>query len=91
LIAAEAPFDGRNVWRHPILAELAVDDTTLAIVDSLMGTQNYIWHHVHAARHDAGLRGIARMHGRTGSLELDLPPADSSASRPVAGAIPIVQ
>ena len=61
-IAAEAPFDGRNVWRHPILAKLAVDDATLAIVDSLMGTQNYAWHHVRAARHDPGLRGIAWHH-----------------------------
>ena len=61
-VAAEAPFDGRNVWRHPMLAELAMDDATLAIVDILMGTRDYAWHHVHAARHDAGLRGVAWHH-----------------------------
>lgn len=60
--AEEPPFDGRNVWRHAALAELVVDDATLAIVDALMGSRDYAWHHLHAARHEAGLGGVAWHH-----------------------------
>jgi hypothetical protein len=56
--AAEAPFDGRNIWRYDQLCGLVTDAVTMAMIDQLMGGPEYAFHHCHAARHEAGLRGV---------------------------------
>src|SRR5689334_10669882 len=60
--AAEPLFNGINVPDYPELASLAIDDATLAVADQLMGGAEFTFHHMHAARHDAGLDGVAWHH-----------------------------
>ena len=60
--SVEPKFDGRNVWKYAALCELIVDERTLDIVDDLTGGEGFSFHHLHAARHDAGMPPIGWHH-----------------------------
>jgi hypothetical protein len=59
---SEPKFDGRNVWKYDALCDLIVDDATLTVVDDLTGGDGFTFHHLHAARHDAGMPSIGWHH-----------------------------
>jgi hypothetical protein len=61
-VEAEPRFDGRNVWQYPELGDLIVDATVLGLVDDLMRGAACTFHHMHVARHEAGLKGIGWHH-----------------------------
>lgn len=60
--AKEARFDGTNLADYDVLSSLPIDPAVLAVADALMGASDYVFHHLHAARHDPGLPGVVWHH-----------------------------
>jgi ectoine hydroxylase-related dioxygenase (phytanoyl-CoA dioxygenase family) len=49
----------RNAYENDEIGALTWHPRALEQVDKVMGGQQYVFHHIHAARHDAGTRGVA--------------------------------
>ena len=59
LTARRAAGERPMVVDYPALALLTSHPRMIALVGQLMANRPFAMHHIHAARHDAGLRGVA--------------------------------
>ena len=59
LTARRAAGERPMVVDYPALALLTSHPPMMALVGQLMANRAFAMHHIHAARHDAGLRGVA--------------------------------